>query len=207
MVTARHIRTYSFLPPATDAAVPGLSMVLRRMLATDRGARFRDAAEASEAMGWVVREPDADLCRAMLEERVVPALRALFLRHWAEREGAPWGDTPEAGQRYLAREVAVNRRAANWLIRERLEAGDSAAWDATALCTILLWSRVHPLAAAGSPQDHADVSLFREWRNELAHRVAWDADKAARCAAVMWGFIERHLPGGGGGPAAWGPGA
>ena len=198
MVTARHIRTYSFLPPATDAAVPGLSMVLRRMLATDRGARFRDAAEASEAMGWVVREPDADLCRAMLEERVVPALRALFLRHWAAREGAPWRDAPEAGRLYLAREVACNREAAGWPMREQLEAGDSAGWDLTALCTVLLRSGVHPLKAAEAPQDHADAALFQDWRGELAAGggAAWSEEEAARRWAVMWGFVERHLPDG-----------
>jgi hypothetical protein len=38
------------------------------------------------------------------------------------------------------------------------------------------------------------VTRIREWRNELAHGVAWDAGRAAACAAAMWGFIERHLP-------------
>ena len=196
MVVARQIRTYSYLPPTiAEGAVPGLNLVLRRMLYADRAERYRDAAEAAEAMEWITREPDGDLCRAMLEGRVVPALRALFLRHWKAKEGTPWGETPECGRRYVAREIALNRRAANWLIRERLEAGDSANWDATALCTILLWSLVHPLTAAEEPRDFADVSRFREWRNELAHRVAWSADKAAEVAAVMWDFIERHEQG------------
>ncbi len=200
MEAAREICAYSFRPPLVEeAAVPGLNLILRRMLATDRAARYRDAGEAAEALEWVAREPDADLCRAMLERLVVPSLRALFLRHWAAKEGVEWADTPECGRLYLEREVACNRKAANWLIRERLEAGDSGAWDATALCTVLLWSRVHPLTAAEAPEDFADVTRIREWRNELAHRVAWGAETAALCAAVMWGFVERHPSGG---PAA-----
>ena len=198
---SREICAYTFVPPlAGAAAVPGLNQILQRMLATNPTARFRDAAEATEEMEWITREPDADLCRAMLEQRVVPALRSLFLEHWAEKSGSPWDDTPECGQRYLEEEIKRNRKAANWLIRERLAKGDSAAWDATALCTILLWSQLHPIRADESPEDHAAVSNFREWRNELAHSVAWDADKAARCAVVMWDFIERHSqPGEGGG--------
>ena len=196
MVLAREIRTYSFDPPLLGAAsVPGLNQVLRRMLATDRAERYWDAAEAVEALEWITQEPDADVCRAMLEQQVVPAMRALFLRHWMEKEGSPWEDTLECGQHYMEREVKRNRKATNWLIRERLAAGDSRAWDATALCTILLWSQVHPLRADEAPADHADISRFREWRNELAHCVAWDAEKATLCANVMWGFIERHSPG------------
>ena len=179
---------------ACEAAVPGLNQILERMLVTNRAARFQDAAEAAQEMEWVTREPDADLCRAMLEQRVVPALRSLFLQHWAKKAGSPWEDTAECGQRYLEEEIKRNRKAANWLIRERLAKGDSAAWDTTALCTILLWSQLHPLRADESPEDHAAVSQIREWRNELAHTVGWEADKAARCAAVMWDFIERHLP-------------
>ncbi len=195
MVLAREIRTYSFKPPLLGAAaVPGLNQNLRRMLATDRAERYCNAAEAAEAMDWVAREPDADVCRALLEQRVVPAMRKLFLRHWMEQEGTPWDDTPECGQDYMEREVKLNRKATNWLIRERLAAGDSRAWDATALCTILLWSQVHPLKAGDAPEDHADVSRFREWRNELAHCVAWDEEKATLCAKIMWGFIERHQP-------------
>ena len=177
---------------ACEAAVPGLNQILERMLVTNRAARFQDAAEAAQEMEWVTREPDADLCRAMLEQRVVPALRSLFLQHWAKKAGSPWEDTAECGQRYLEEEIKRNRKAANWLIRERLAKGDSAAWDTTALCTILLWSQLHPLRADESPEDHAAVSQIREWRNELAHTVGWEADKAARCAAVMWDFIERH---------------
>jgi hypothetical protein len=134
------------------------------MLARDRGERYRDASEAAEAMRWVSQEPDADLCRAMMEQRVVPAMRALFLRHWAEQEGEPWANTPEYGKRYMEREVATNRRAANWLIRERLAAGDTGSWDATALCTILLWSQVRPHAApraAGVAAGGAD-SKFKQ---------------------------------------------
>jgi hypothetical protein len=195
MVLAREIRTYSFKPPLEGAAaVPGLNQVLCRMLATDRAESYCDAGEAAEAMEWVAREPDADMCRAVLEQRVVPAMRALFLRHWEAKEGVPWEDTFECGQRYMEQELTRNRKAANWLIRERLAAGNSRAWDATALCTILLWSQVHPLKAAEEPEDHADVSRFREWRNELAHCVAWDAEKATVCASVLWAFIERHPP-------------
>ncbi len=54
---------------------------------------------------------------------------------------------------------------------------------------------MHPLAAEEAPEDHADVTQIREWRNELAHGVAWDAARAAACAATLWRFIERHLPG------------
>jgi hypothetical protein len=195
MALAREIRSYSFMPPLPgEEAVPGLNRVLMRMLVTNRAERYLDAAEALEAMGWVARDQDVELCRAMMEHLVVPAMRTLFLRHWAEKEGSPWEDTPEFGHRYLEREMKHNRRAAKWLIRERLAAGDSGAWDATALCTILLWSQLHPITADEAPEDFADVSRFREWRNELVHRVAWDTDKAARCAAVMWGFIERHPP-------------
>ena len=193
---ARAISTYSFMPPLLEEeAVPGLDQVLMRMLATDRAERYPDAGVAAEAMNWVAREVDKELCRAMLEQLVVPAMRALFLRHWMEKEGSPWDDTLECGQHYMEREVKRNRKATNWLIRERLAAGDSRAWDATALCTILLWSQVHPLRADEAPADHADISRFREWRNELAHCVAWDAGKATLCARVMWGFIERHSPG------------
>ncbi len=189
------ICSYTFVPPlAGEAAVPGLNQILERMLVTNRAARFQDAAEAAQEIEWVTREPDADLCRAMLEQRVVPALRSLFLRHWAEKSGSPWDDTPECGQRYLEEEVKRNRKAANWLTRDRLAEGDSTAWDTTALCTILLWSQLHPLRADESPEDHAAVSQIREWRNGLAHTVRWDADKATRCAAVMWDFIERHSP-------------
>jgi hypothetical protein len=190
---AREIFGYTFVSPmAGEAAVPGLNHMLQRMLVVNPAARFRDAAEAADEMEWVTREPDADLCRAMLEQRVVPALRSLFLQHWAKKAGSPWKDTAECGQRYLEEELKRNRKAANWLIRERLAKGDSAAWDATALCSILLWSQLHPLRADESPEDHDAVSQIREWRNELAHRVAWDADKSARCAVVMWDFIERH---------------
>ncbi len=54
--------------------------------------------------------------------------------------------------------------------------------------------QVHPLRADESPEDHADVTRFREWRNELAHgaSAAWDAGAAARAAAAMLGFVERH---------------
>ncbi len=196
MVVARQIRTYSYRPPTmVEGPVPGLNLVLRRMLAIDRAARNRDAAEAAEAMEWITRQPDGDTCRAMLEGRVVPALRVLFLRHWAAKEGTQWGDTAEYGRWYMAREVALNRRASNWLIRERLEAGDSGNWDVTALCTILLWSLVHPLTSVEEPLEFYDVSRFREWRNELAHRVPWSAKKAAEVAAVMWDFVERHEQG------------
>jgi hypothetical protein len=148
MLLAREIRTYSFSPPLLGgAAVPGLNPVLRRMLAADKAQRYPDAAAAAEAMEWVARDPDAELCRAMLERRVVPAMRALFLRHWMAREGAPWEDTPEGGRRYLDRELLRNRKAARWLTRERLEAGDSGAWDVTALSTVLLWSQVGIRAA------------------------------------------------------------
>jgi hypothetical protein len=193
MVLAREIRAYSYKPPLLEE-VPGLNLVLLRMLATDRAERFCNAVETVDAMEWVAREPNVELCRAMLEQLVVPAMRVLFLQHWMEKEGSLWVDTPECGQHYMEREVICNRRAANWLIRERLAEGDSREWDATALCTILLWSQVHPLKADEKPEDHADVSRFREWRNELVHRVAWDTDKAALCAAVMWSFIERHPP-------------
>ncbi len=143
MVPASEIRTYSYHPPLLGgAAVPGLDAVLRWMLATDKARRYPDAAAAAEAMEWVARAPGAGLCREMLERRVVPALRALFLRHWLAREGAPWDDTPEGGRRFLERELLLHRKAARWLTRERLEAGDSEAWDATALCTELLWSQV-----------------------------------------------------------------
>ena len=54
--------------------------------------------------------------------------------------------------------------------------------------------QVHPLNAEEAPEDYADVSRFREWSNELVHGVSWDAKKAVLCLAVMWGFIERHLP-------------
>jgi hypothetical protein len=54
--------------------------------------------------------------------------------------------------------------------------------------------QVHPLTVEEAPEDHADVTLIREWRNELAHGVAWDAARAAECAATLWRFIERHLP-------------
>jgi hypothetical protein len=195
MVLAREIRTYSYDPPLMgESVVPGLNQVLMRMLATDRGTRYHNAAEACEAMKWVAQDPDGDLCNAMLAKLVAPSMRALFLRLWEKHEGTPWEDTPECGQRYLEREVKRNRKAANWLIRERLAAGDSRAWDVTALCTILLWSQVHPLTEEEAPEDYADVSHFREWRNELAHSVAWGAEKAAFCADVMLRFIERHPP-------------
>ena len=195
MVLAREIRTYSFSPPLLEGdTVPGLNQVLRRMLATDMAERYCNAAMAAKAMEWITLEPDAKLCRDILEQRVVPAMRALFLRHWMEKEGSTWDDTPECGQHYMEREMTRNHRATNWLIRERLAAGDSRAWDATALCTILLWSQVHPLRASEAPEDHADISRFREWRNELAHSVTWDEEKATLCANVMWDFIERHAP-------------
>ncbi len=195
-MVARQIRTYSYCPPAVGAAeVPGLNSVLRRMLSTDRAARFRDAGETLEAMELVLRKPDLDLCLAVLEGLAVPALRALFLRHWAAKEGTQWKDTPENGRLYLAREVACNREAITWLVREQLEAGDSGSWDAMVLCTILLWSQVHPLEEAEAPEDYADVARFLEWGSERAHGVAWSADKAAVCTAVIWCFIERHLPG------------
>jgi serine/threonine protein kinase len=199
MELTQKISAYFFEPPLLwpgEAKVPGLNQVLRRMLATDRAVRYSNAVAAAEAMNWVAREADVDLCRAMLERRVVPAMRALFLRHWIEKEGSPWTDTPECGQCYLEREVKLNRKAGNWLTRERLAAGDSGAWDATALCTILLWSHVHPLKADEAPEDHADVMRFREWRNEMAHGIVWDTDKASRCIAVMWAFIGRHQPSG-----------
>ena len=102
MVLAREIRGFAFRPPLLGgAAVPGLDPVLRRMLATDRAQRYPHAAAAAEAMEWVAREPGAGLCREMLERRVVPALRALFLRHWRAREGAAWEDTAEGGRRYM----------------------------------------------------------------------------------------------------------
>jgi hypothetical protein len=196
MVVASKIRTYSYRPPAAGAAaVPGLNSVLRRMLSTDRAARYRDAGETLEDMELVSREPDADLCQALLEGRAVPALRALFLWHWAAKEGTRWKDTPENGRLYLAREVACNREAITWLVRERLEAGDSGSWDAMVLCTILLRSQVHPLEEAEAPEDYADVARFLEWGGERARGVAWSADKAAQCTAVMWRFIERHPPG------------
>ncbi len=52
---------------------------------------------------------------------------------------------------------------------------------------------MHPLKKAEAPKEHADVTRFRKWRNELTHGVAWDVAKADLCAAVMWGFIERQL--------------
>ncbi len=61
---------------------------------------------------------------------------------------------------------------------------------------------MHPLRAEEAPEDHADVSRFREWRNELVHGVALDAGTAALRAAAMWGFIERHEGRGAGGDAA-----
>ncbi len=140
---AREIRTFAYCPPLLGGdAVPGLDPVLRRMLATDRAQRYPNAAAAAEAMDWVAREPDAGLCRVLLEERAVPALRALFLRNWMAREGMPWEDTAEGGRRYMERELVRNRRAARWLTRERLEAGDSRLWDVSALSTVLLWSQV-----------------------------------------------------------------
>ncbi len=195
MVLAREIRTYSYDPPLVgESAVPGLNQVLMRMLATDRASRYRNAAETYEAMKWVAQDPDEDMCNSLLAKQVVPSMRALFLQLWEKHEGTSWEDTPECGQRYLEREVKLNRKAANWLIREKLAAGDSRAWDVTALCTILLWSQVHPLKDEEAPEDYADVSRFREWRNELAHGNAWDPEKAAFCAAVMLRFIERHPP-------------
>ena len=195
MVLAREIRTYSFTPPLLgEEEVPGLNLVLKQMLNTDRGSRYRDAVEVLAGIEWVAREQNEILCRELMEQRVVPAMRDLFLRHWMQKEGSQWEDTPEYGQLYLEREKKVNRKAANWLIKEKLASGNSGSWDATALCTILLWSNVHPLMADEAPEDHADVSRFREWRNELVHRVVWDSDQAAQRAAVMWAFIERHTP-------------
>jgi hypothetical protein len=190
----QEIPKYSFKSPLPDSeGVPGLDRVLRRMLDTDRATRYSNAVEALEAMQWIATEPNENFCRTMLEQQVVPAMRALFLRHWEEKEGIPWEDTPDCGQLYLAREIRCNKKAGNWLIRERLAAGDSKTWDATALCTILLWSQVHPLKRNEAPEDFEDVSSFREWRNELAHSETWSAGKALHCSNVMRNFIERHL--------------
>ena len=193
---AHKICNYKFKPPLpSEAAVPGLNQILKRMLVTNRARRFRDAAMTAVSMELVAREPDVKLCRDMLEKLVVPVLRSLFLEHWKEKSGSPWDDTRECGQRYMEEEKRRNRRAAAWRDGNRLAMGNSAEWDTSALCTILLWSQVHPLRADEAPQDHADVSQIVYWRNVLYHTpdsVVWDGDKAAKCAAVMWDFIERH---------------
>ncbi len=194
-MVARQIRTYSYRPPKmVEGAVPGLNLVLQRMLSTDQTSRYRDAGEAVEVMELVAREPDGDLCLTMLKGLVVPALRALFLQHWEAKEGSQWKDNSEYGRLYVAREVACNREAMKWLVREQLEEGDSRSWDATVLCTILLRSQVHPLEAAEAPEDYADVTRFLEWLNDQAHSVALGTDTALLSVAVIWHFIERHLP-------------
>ena len=55
---------------------------------------------------------------------------------------------------------------------------------------------MHPLAAEEAPEDLADVTQIREWRNELAHGVAWDAAHAAGTSESL-GFINNHLVAGG----------
>ncbi len=171
--------------------MPGLDLVLERMLDTDRATRYSNAIEAEVAMDWVAQEPNAKFCSKMLEQLVVPVMRALFLKHWEEKEGIQWDDTLECGQRYWERELERNSKAGNWLIRYRLAEGDSKTWDVTALCTILLRSKVHPLEA---PEDYADVNQIRLWRNKLTHEcnVVWSAKDATDCTNFMWQFIQRH---------------
>ena len=162
--------------------MPGLNLILRRML-TSRAARLCDAAAASEAMTWVAREPDAYLCLAVLQERVVPALRSLFLQHWEKQAGTPWEDTPEHGQRYMQEEVKRNRRAAKWLIRDRLARGDSAAWDTTELCAILLWSQVSPRGL--TVKSHVGRSLRRGGRSVCVRACACVRACVRVCVCVV----------------------
>ena len=116
----------------------GLNLVLRRMLSTCRAARYRDAAEAAEAMECIMRGPDGEMCLAMLERRVVPALRALFLRHWAAKEETPWGDKDQQSRARPAVRGAGGRVQPRGDKLAGLEEGDSGSWDAAVLCTILL---------------------------------------------------------------------
>lgn len=171
------------------------------MLAVEKKSRYADAAAVHEAMRWVAEVPSKKQCRDLLEQRVAPLLRALFLRNWEEKEGEPWQDNAEYGKRYFER-VAKNKKsrhlAGKEQVKTKLEAGDSRMWDISLLCTILLWYNVHPLKQEEHPQDHADISDIQELRNDLSHQpnsdIPWDLDndRLKSRIANLWRFIERH---------------
>ena len=193
MVTANKIRNFKFQPLSfIQETVPGLNMILKRMLEVDRGKRYQNAAEVLDSMRYFLEAPNENTCNKLLGNELVPVLRKYFLLHWRTTEGTVWADDEEAGKAYWAREVELNKKAKSWLSKDKFMSGNTAAWDITALCTILLWSNVHPLSREKHGQEYEDICLFREWRNKLSHANKMEQHEVSRCAATVWGFVERH---------------